>query len=248
MRRDDVITAIDSRQVPNFAAMRTMVKTLGDRDVTLTYRRDGTEHTANVHVYAVDRLKDTVDTTKTAAQITPDDLERVGMLGISAMAPVETVGPVDGVTESGSAMWNMTTLTFKSLGQIPGKVPNLFAALAGKERDPETPVSVIGVSRIGGELAEQRDWTSLLSFYAVLNLFFGLFNLFPLLPMDGGHIAIAWFERVRSWAYARLGRADPGRVDYYKLTPITLAVIGVLGVFVLLTGTVDIINPISLNR
>ena len=227
--------------------MRTKVKALGDRDVAITFRRDGTEHTANVHIYAADRVKEG-SLGKTASKITPADLERVGLLGINAMAPIETVGVVDGVTQSGEAMWTMVDMTFRSLGQIPGKIPNLFAALTGEERDPETPVSVIGVSRIGGELAEQRDWTSLLSFYAVMNLFFGLFNLFPLLPMDGGHIAIAWFERVRSWAYARFGRADPGRVDYYKLTPITLAVIGVLGVFVLLTGTVDIINPITLNR
>ena len=59
-----------------------------------------------------------------------------------------------------------------------------------------------------------------------LNLFFGIFNLFPLLPMDGGHIAIAWFERLRSWLAAKRGKPDPGRVDYVKLAPITLGVIG----------------------
>jgi membrane-associated protease RseP (regulator of RpoE activity) len=82
----------------------------------------------------------------------------------------------------------------------------------------------------------------------VLNLFFGIFNLLPLLPMDGGHIAISWFERVRSWIAARRGRPDPGRVDYMKLTPITLAVISVLGVFVLLTVTADVVNPITLPK
>ena len=53
-----------------------------------------------------------------------------------------------------------------------------------------------------------------------LNVFIGVFNLFPLLPLDGGHIAIAWYERARSWLAARRGRPDPGRVDYTKLLPV----------------------------
>ena len=73
-----------------------------------------------------------------------------------------------------------------------------------------------------------------------------MFNLLPLLPLDGGHIAIAWFERVRSWVYARLGRADPGRVDYLKLMPFTYVVILIVGAFTLLTVTADIVNPITL--
>ena len=91
-------------------------------------------------------------------------------------------------------------------------------------------------------------WTNVLYLFAVLNLFFGIFNLLPLLPMDGGHIAIAWFEKARSWIAARRGRPDPGRVDYVKLMPITLAVISVLGVFVLLTVTADVVNPIAVPR
>ena len=248
LRSGDVITAINGVALPTYAAMRTAVRALGDTDATITYNRDGKTHTANVHIYAADRIKDGVDSSKSYAAITPNDLERAGLLGITGEAPRTTVGAVEGVTTSGRYMGTLVGVTFKSLGQLPGKIPNLFAALAGKQRDPNTPVSVIGASRMGGELAQRRDWTSLLHLFAVLNLFFGLFNLFPLLPMDGGHIAISWFERLRTWAYVRLGRADPGRVDYYKLTPITLTVIGVLGLFVVLTGTADIINPITLNR
>jgi membrane-associated protease RseP (regulator of RpoE activity) len=79
-----------------------------------------------------------------------------------------------------------------------------------------------------------------------LNFFIGVFNLLPLLPMDGGHIAIAWFERVRSWLFARLGRPDPGRVDYFKLMPVTYALILIGGAFTLLTITADVVNPITL--
>ena len=136
---------------------------------------------------------------------------------------------------------------YPSFRQIPEKVPALVRSLTGSERDPNTPVSVVGASRIGGELAQEGLWSNFLLLFAVLNLFFGVFNLLPLLPMDGGHIAIAWFERVRSWLAAKRGKPDPGRVDYVKLAPITLGVIGILGVFVLLTVTADIVNPISIK-
>jgi membrane-associated protease RseP (regulator of RpoE activity) len=156
-------------------------------------------------------------------------------------------GPVDGIGQTGKMVGTMVTRTFESLKQIPSRVPNLLGAIAGHPRDPNTPVSVVGASRIGGELFQVGDWTSMLLLFATLNLFFGIFNLFPLLPMDGGHIAISWFERVRSWIAAKRGRPDPGRVDYLKLAPLTMGVIGILGVFVLLTVTADIVNPISIK-
>jgi len=189
---------------------------------------------------------------KTADQITADDLERGGMLGIgvdirTTDLPLIKYGPIDGAGQTASMTATLVERTFASFKQIPSRIPNLFKAILGEPRDPNTPVSVVGASRIGGELFEIGDWTSMLLLFATLNLFFGIFNLFPLLPMDGGHIAISWFERVRSWIAARRGKPDPGRVDYYKLAPITLGVIGILGVFVLLTVTADFVNPISIK-
>ena len=84
---------------------------------------------------------------------------------------------------------------------------------------------MVGASRIGGDLWEAGELPSFLLLLAALNFFVGVFNLLPLLPLDGGHIAIAWFERARSWLYVRLGKPDPGRVDYYKLMPVTYVVI-----------------------
>jgi Zn-dependent protease len=101
--------------------------------------------------------------------------------------------------------------------------------------------SVVAAASPGGGFAAM-----VLSVLLVLNVFIGLFNLLPLLPADGGHIAIAWFERARSWIYARLGKDDPGRVDYYKMMPLTYAIILIFGAFTLLTVAADIINPISI--
>lgn len=247
LQAGDVITAINGEPLPTYKDMRAKVQTLGDQDATLTYTRAGESHTANVRIHAVEQVRSDVPEDLTWTDLKPEHLERVGRLGVGSEAPLSTVGPIAGVAATGRQMARAVTLTVQSLGKIPEKVPALVRSIFGEKRDPETPVSVVGASRIGGELVEAGDWTNLLGLFAVLNLFFGLFNLFPLLPMDGGHIAIAWFERVRSWLYARLGRADPGRVDYYKLTPLTLAVISIMGVFVLLTVTADVVNPITLK-
>jgi membrane-associated protease RseP (regulator of RpoE activity) len=248
LKAGDVITAINGQPIPDYATMRTAVRALGDKDATITYTRDGQTRTAQVHILAVERVKDTVDPNKKVTDLKPDDLERAGLLGVAAKVPTTTVGPVRGVELTAKGMGNVVVLTFESLKQIPAKIPALVTAITGGQRDPNTPVSVVGASRIGGELVSVGDWVNVLNLFAILNLFFGIFNLLPLLPMDGGHIAIAWFERVRSWIAARRGRPDPGRVDYMKLTPITLAVISVLGVFVLLTVTADVINPITLPK
>ncbi|HCT79713.1 MAG TPA: zinc metalloprotease [Micromonosporaceae bacterium] len=140
------------------------------------------------------------------------------------------------------------TGVLQAIKKFPEKIPGLWNAIGGGERDPESPVSVVGASRIGGELAELGEWPMWFLVIASLNLFVGLFNLLPLLPLDGGHIAIAWFERVRSWVYARLRKPDPGRVDYYKLMPLTYTVILIFGAFTLLTVTADIVNPITLFK
>jgi len=80
-----------------------------------------------------------------------------------------------------------------------------------------------------------------------LNVFMVFFNLLPLLPLDGGHLAIAWFERARSWLAARRGRPDPGRVDYLRLMPLTYVVLLAGGAFTLLTVTADVVNPITIR-
>src|SRR5690606_41087369 len=69
--------------------------------------------------------------------------------------------------------------------------------------------------------SDLEAWEIVVLLFISLNFFVGVFNLLPLLPLDGGHIAIAWFERIRSWLFAKLGKPDPGRVDYFKLMPVT---------------------------
>ncbi len=81
---------------------------------------------------------------------------------------------------------------------------------------------------------------------ASLNFFMGVFNLLPLLPLDGGHIAVGWYERVRDVVRGLRGRAAGGPVDYNRLTGVTLVLVLIGAVVMVLTVTADIVNPVRL--
>jgi membrane-associated protease RseP (regulator of RpoE activity) len=164
----------------------------------------------------------------------------------SGIPPTVTYGPGQAIGQTWDYTGTIFTGTFSAIGKFPEKVPKLITALTGGQRDPETPISVYGASVLGGEAADAGLWEFSILMLASLNVFIGVFNLFPLLPLDGGHIAIAWFERARAWFAAKRGRPDPGRVDYTRLMPVTYVVILIFGSISLLTIAADIVNPISI--
>ena len=180
----------------------------------------------------------------------PDgELSMVSAIGLSVASPPLTLH-YDAAGAAPASVWYLgesVRLTFEAIGKFPSKVPKLLDAIGGEARDPETPISVVGASRVGGEAVELGLPIVFLALLGGLNVFIGVFNLFPLLPLDGGHVAVAWFERARSWLAARRGRPDPGRVDYNKLMPVTYVVILLFGGLTLLTLTADIVNPITLQ-
>ncbi|HEV7756055.1 MAG TPA: site-2 protease family protein [Mycobacteriales bacterium] len=244
LRAGDRITSIGRTPTPNVDSFMRVVRQTPAGPAEVTYVRGGQTRTATVALTPVQRipLDAPADSTTT---------EKVSAIGIGPDLPVEMVryGPIEGLGEATSATGTIFRGTFTALGKFPEKVPKLITALTGGERDPETPISVVGASRIGGEIVDRQGFQGaalLLSILASLNIFIGIFNLFPLLPLDGGHIAVVWFERVRSFIAARLGRPDPGSVDYNKLMPLTYAVVLVFGVISVLTIATDVVNPVRL--
>ena len=108
------------------------------------------------------------------------------------------------------------------------------AAFGVEEREPNSPMSVVGASRVAGEVASDDRiavsdrWAALLTLLGVVNLFVALFNFIPLLPLDGGHIAGALYEALRRGIARLRGRPDPGYVDVAQLLPIAYAAARVL--------------------
>jgi membrane-associated protease RseP (regulator of RpoE activity) len=242
LRHGDQVVAIGGTPVSTYGDMVRAVRATPPGPVQITYRRAEQTHTTTADLIATRRpaLTDTAGTGK---------LTTVSAIGLSVAHPrfVLHYGPVAAAGGSVSFLGTSVTQTFQALGTFPSKIPKLVDAIGGGTRDQGTPISVVGASRIGGEAVQLGAPIIFLGLLGGLNVFIGVFNLFPLLPLDGGHVAVAWYERVRSSLAARRGRPDPGRVDYNKLLPLTYLVILMFGGLTVLTLAADIVNPITLQ-
>ena len=240
LKTGDVITRVGTTPVADYGDLTTAIRSAKPGPTVFAYTRDGVPGTTTVNLISAQRAP-LDDPEGPVTQVA------VAGIGWTTNEPATvTYGPAGAVGATGHFTWALVTGTFQAIGRIPDKVPALWHSITGAERDPDTPISVVGASRLGGEAIAAGVPQVFLMIFISLNVFIGIFNLLPLLPVDGGHIAIAWYERARSWVYARLRRPDPGRVDYYKLMPLTYAVILVGGAFTLLTITADVVNPITI--
>ncbi|MGH3831734.1 MAG: M50 family metallopeptidase [Pseudonocardiaceae bacterium] len=154
-------------------------------------------------------------------------------------------GPLDAVVHTVTFTGSMFVNTWQGLKQFPNKIPALLDRIHGENR-PDSPVSVVGASVLGGDAVGFGAWWFFLYLLAALNLFVGVFNLMPLLPLDGGHIAVNLYEGLRNAVRRATGRANGPPVDYTRLMPLTYAVMLVFIGVSALTITADIINPIRL--
>ncbi|GAB0102672.1 zinc metalloprotease Rip [Nocardia sp. JMUB6875] len=175
---------------------------------------------------------------------TPKTVAKVGV-GQDYYDPVQ-YNLLSAIPASGAFTGHFAVLTVQSLAKMPSKVVDLWHAVTGGVRDPETPVSVYGASKIGGETAEHHRWSIFVMTLASLNFFLGAFNLLPLLPLDGGHIAVVLYEKLRNLFRKRKGLPDGAPVDYLKLLPATYVVVVIGGAYMILTLVADIVNPIKL--
>ena len=242
LQRGDRITAIDGVPISTYGDLVRTVRRAPTGPVDITYRRAGETHTTTADLVATQRpALDDVEAT--------GPLHTVSAIGLSVRAPrkINHFGAAEGAGGAVSFLGTSVEQTFRAVWAFPSKIPKLLDAIGGEERDPETPISVVGASRVGGQAAELGLPIIFLALLGGLNVFIGVFNLFPLLPLDGGHVAVVWYERARSWLAARRGRPDPGRVDYNKLLPVTYLVIVAFGGLTLLTLAADIVNPITLQ-
>ncbi|WP_214415150.1 M50 family metallopeptidase [Sphaerisporangium fuscum] len=236
----DKIVSFDGRPVGSWEDATRYIRSHGAGPVTIGIERDGRPMTLNANLIAQDRqsLDD------------PTKIDKgVGFLGVSPVMVLERQGPgyVAGV------MWDVTQRSAAAIARFPQKLVGVWqAAFGGKERDLNSPISVVGAGRIGGEIAASSapmatKVAGLIQLLAGVNLAIGLFNLIPLLPLDGGQIAGALWEGLKR-GYARVRRRPmPGHVDIAKALPLTYAMAVVLLVMSSLLIYADIVNPIRLS-
>lgn len=236
LRTGDIVTAVNGVPVDTWKEFQSETQ---KQTGTFTYTVDRDGETLTIPV--------TPERTVRYAEpgAAPREVSAVGV-GSYGAEPPQQYGLVGAIPASLVFTGDMFVRTLESLAQMPAKVSALWTAVTGGERDPETPVSVYGASRIGGETAERGLWGLFILVLASLNFFLGAFNLLPLLPLDGGHMAVVLYEKARNTVRGWRGLAPGGPVDYLKLLPLTYVAVVIGGAYMVLTLTADIVNPVRL--
>lgn len=231
----DKIVEVEGKKVTDWYQDAKVIATSGGRELSFKVERDG----------QIISLK---------ASPTYLESEKRYLLGVVTKVGTKREGFVTSVKDSVRATGVLTRESAKALVALPTKVPQLIRQTFGdEERDPNGLVGVVGAARVSGEAvgSQKLDSTerfgTFLLLVASLNIFVGLFNLLPLLPLDGGHMAVAIADEIRA-LFARLrGRPRPAAIDVNVLTPLTIGVFAVLAVLTVILLIADIFNPVSLN-
>jgi membrane-associated protease RseP (regulator of RpoE activity) len=152
---------------------------------------------------------------------------------------------------AGDQFANTVTSSASAVAKLPSAIPDLFSKNRSHTAAGQVS-SVVGVGEVTGDVVEASlPWQAkvwvVLYLIASLNIFVGIFNLLPLLPLDGGHLAVVIFERIRYWLARVFHRPDPGLVDMQKLVPVSLLVFALLVGLGTLLIAADIFNPVHLQ-
>jgi hypothetical protein len=237
LQAGDVITSLNGVPVNNWAKDVEIIRNSAGKEILIEIERNGQAQT--ISVIAATRVVDG---------------KEYGFLGIVNGYKLVRDAPFTSIKNSAIVSWDFISGAVKAIISLPSKIPALWGAtVSGTDRDPNGLVGIVGVAQVTGQAASteglstsERIQTFLL-IIASLNFFVGVFNLLPILPLDGGHMAVAIADEVRA-LFARIrGRARPEGINVNKLAPFTMAVFVLLAALTVLLLAADIINPIQVN-
>ena len=245
LRPGDTLVAIGGRPLDptaydSWSAVQEAIRGSAGKPIDLTIERDGGQRDLTVTP-----IENTVYTDASGQKTTT-----AGYLGISPLPDFarQSISAVPGY------LGMVASQSVARLVEIPQRIPQLFrAAFLGEQRDKNGPIGVVGVGRISGEVfalesfpAEQK-LSMFLSLLASINMVLFLFNLLPIYPLDGGHVAGALYEKGRATVARLRGRPDPGPFDIARLMPVAYVIAGVFVAVSALLFVADIVNPITLG-
>lgn len=233
----DRILAVDDEGIDDFQELADVVSGLPGETVTFAVERGGETTPVEVTIDEVTRYTQSGEAVATGA---------VGLASQPVSDAVKQFGPGEAVPATFALTGQVLEDTVRGVISLPAKIPGVVASIFGAERAEDSPMSVVGASLLGGELVERSLWSSFLLMLASLNFFLALFNLVPFPPLDGGHIAVVLYEKVRD-IFRRLRGLRPGEpVNYEKLLPITYVIAALLLAVGGIVLVADVVNPVRL--
>lgn len=244
LRPGDTFVSFDGEKVTEWEQLREAIRKTTGEATLVVEGKDGERRTLQ-------------------ADLVENEVAKIGEDGRQVEGETVTTGflgfrPASGVVEQSfpqavDRMGDMMVAGFEALIDLPSKIDDLWAATFGDaERRQDSPMGVVGAARVGGEIFSldipaTYQIAMMLQMVAAFNLSLFLFNMLPLLPLDGGHIAGALWESLRRGVAKVLRRPDPGPFDVAKLMPVAYVVAGVFVGFTLLVMAADIVNPVRLT-
>jgi membrane-associated protease RseP (regulator of RpoE activity) len=245
----DQFVSINGMPITSWDQLSSVIRPSAGKPLHVVVRRDGRDVALTITPVENRNYVDSAGT----------KLETVGFIGFAPTT--RHYYQAVGITGVPGKIGDQIQLGVDALGKYPQKIQSLWQTVfEGKKRDPNGAVGVVGIGRISGDYARsnllslQDKIFVLINLLAGVNLLLFFFNLLPLLPLDGGHVAGALFEAAkRGRARLQARRGDPTAaarrpqifVDTAQMLPVMYAVASVLVVLTLLTLYADIVKPIN---
>ncbi|MFE0490549.1 M50 family metallopeptidase [Streptomyces griseoaurantiacus] len=240
----DRIVGFNGTRITDWSVLQNDIRHHPGEDVALTVEREGRQIDLKAHL-----IRNQVSKTDSDGAYVQGEYVYAGFLGFTPATGIVQQSFGQSVDRMGDMMENGV----ESLIALPGKIPALWdAAFGDGPRDADSPMGVVGAARVGGEvftldIPPSQQIAMMLLLVAGFNLSLFLFNMLPLLPLDGGHIAGALWESLRRNLARVLRRPDPGPFDVAKLMPVAYVVAGIFLCFTALVLVADVVNPVKIS-
>jgi membrane-associated protease RseP (regulator of RpoE activity) len=241
MQPGDIVVSVDGKAIGgNVTTLTTEIQRHPDQPVTVVVDRDGTRHTLTV-TPANGRVE------HESGSVAPAGTAPYGLIGVSLGSPVQTRSPLGAIASTGSELGTVAWASVNGIGHLfsPGGISQRFEQVTSAKAAAQAAAngtraqSIVGIGQTATD-ALQAGIGAYLYILIVINIFFGVFNLFPMLPLDGGHVAIAVYEKIRTGRRKVLYHADVA-----KLMPFTWAFMLFLVVLIVPALLTDILHPMA---
>jgi membrane-associated protease RseP (regulator of RpoE activity) len=244
LKAGDRFVSFDGVRTESWNQLSDLIRANPGKEVPIVVERGGEQITLHAKI-----ATNQVAKKDSGGRIVEGEYVTAGFLGFSAASGVVKQDFDESLTWMGDRIGEAAN----SIAALPGKIPALWdAAFGDGPREPDSPMGVVGAARVGGEIATldippTQQLAMFIMLVAGFNLSLFLFNMLPLLPLDGGHIAGALWESLRRNVARLLRRPDPGPFDVAKLMPVAYVVAGIFICFTILVLIADVVNPVRIS-